>query len=194
LTVRYVRRLGYLLLVLLVLSGMVWGDSYTLATASPAPAFEEYQVKATFLYNFAKFVEWPKDSDEYNGSTFVIGILGKDPFENHLERVVKGKTIHGKQIVIKRWRTWSDVEGCQMLFVCPSEKSSIPELLEKLNGKPVLTVSDIKDFAEAGGHVGFFTEEDRVRFEINQGSAEEVDLKLSSQLLKVAKIVKTKKD
>ena len=123
----------------------------------------------------------------------MIGVLGKDPFGPILDRTVQGKTVKGRPIVVKRWKQASEIQSCQVLFICSSEKSRLKDLLSKLKGAQVLTVSEMKGFTESGGQVGFFTEKNRIRFEINQTATEEVRLKVSSQLLKLARIVNPKK-
>jgi hypothetical protein len=152
-------------------------------------AHSEYEVKAAFLYNFAKFVEWPPDAFQKTGGHVVIGIYGSDPFGNTLDDVLEGKTIQDKEIVLKHVSNLDQASDCQILFVGASKESNLDEVLSTTQKLPVLTVSDINQFAQRGGVVGFTVEDNRVRFSINEKVAEKSGLKISSQLLKLAKTV-----
>ena len=146
----------------------------------------EYEVKAAFLYNFAKFVEWPEEAFRDSTAPITIGILGKNPFQGELREVIKGKTVQGRKLDVRR------VKGhltCHILFIASSEKDNLKKILQRLAGSCALTVSDIEDFASRGGIIGFLTEENRVRFEINVDAAERAGLRVSSKLLKLAKVV-----
>ena len=162
-------------------------------SAEPASAsLTEYQIKAAFLYNFAKFVEWPAPTLEKIGDTFTIGIWGEDPFGEDLENELTGKMVQGKRLVLKKLTRLEDAPKCQVLFISASEKDKLPMALEILKGFSVLTVSDIPSFIQRGGMVGFILDHNRVRFNINLEMAEKSDLKISSQLLKLAKTIKGK--
>jgi hypothetical protein len=151
--------------------------------------FQEYEVKAAFLYNFGKFVEWPKGSFADDQSPFVLGVLGKDPFGKALDSL-KGRGIQGRDFVVKKFDGHETLERCHILFVAESEQAHLTEILKKVKHWPVLTVSDMKGFCPAGGDIALFIEEKSIRFEINVDSAQRKGLKLSSQLLKLAKIYK----
>lgn len=148
----------------------------------------EYKVKAAFLYNFAKFVEWPAETLAKDPS-FVIGIVGEDPFGKLIDEAVAGKTVRDKPIVVKRFSRIEDAAGAHILFISNSEAEHVPRIVKQLNRAPVLTVSDINRFAERGGMVQLETEQSRVRFAINIAAVERAGLKPSSQLLKLARIV-----
>jgi hypothetical protein len=148
----------------------------------------EYEIKAAFLFNFAKFVEWPPGAmDDSNGS-FVIGILGRDPFNTALERTIGEKTVRGTAIQIRRFRRIDDVRSCQILFISESEKGSLPGILDKIQDQSILTVSDMPDFARRGGMIHFYMENNKVRFIIHVQAAEKAGLKLSAKLLALARI------
>jgi hypothetical protein len=155
----------------------------------------EYEVKAAFLYNFIKFVEWPASAFEGKNSPIVIGVLGSDPFldtssaTNYLEDAIAGKTIEDRRIVVLHLERASDLSSCQLLFVSPSEKNHLKEILQRLRGKHVLTVSETENFCEQGGIINFIRQPGKVRFEINPLMAEEGHLKINSRLLNVAKII-----
>jgi hypothetical protein len=143
----------------------------------------EYQVKAAFLYNFVKFVEWPVNSPQTG--PLVICVLGKDPFDGELERATEGKTVNGRPLIVRRLNDPAAVRSCQVLFVSSSELGRMPEVMRKLAGLSVLTVSDIDGFSDLGGIITFLMDGQRVRFRINQGAAERASLRISSKLLQL---------
>jgi hypothetical protein len=164
--------------------------SLALAAARPGPAATgpaEYEVKAAFLYNFARFVEWP-DAPEGDGP-FVITVLGRDPFGSVLDDTLRGKTIDDKRIVVRRASRPDEVGQSRIVFICDSEKDRLPAILKSLEGTPVLTVGEMSEFAERGGVIRFKLEQGRIRLEINAAAAERSRLRISSQLLKLARIV-----
>ena len=150
---------------------------------------KEYQLKAAFLYNFAEFVKWPTDSFTRADEPFCIGILGDDPFNGALEATIRGETIDNHKLVVRRSQTMDDLQDCQLIFICKSEESHLPEILTKLDSKPILSVSEIGGFAKNGGIINFYLQGGKVRFEINPGSAQRRRLKISSQLLSLGKII-----
>jgi hypothetical protein len=148
----------------------------------------EYEVKAAFVYNFIKFVEWPSHSFTAEDSPFVVGVLGQDPMNDALESL-RGKTAQGRKLAVKRFNRMGDLDRCHVLYVGRSEKEQIAAVLKATTNLNVLTVADMKGFAQAGGVVNFITQENRISFEINVGTAERAGLKVSSKLLKLARIV-----
>jgi hypothetical protein len=150
----------------------------------------EYEVKAVYLYNFAKFVRWPGAALE-GVPVFTICVVGHDPFGEVLDRVLAGETIHGRPTATRRLSTSGEVDdSCQLLFISDSEKSSLGAILDAWRGRQVLTVSDIDDFSRRGGMIELVLVEDHVRFEVNLTVATRVGLELSSELLKVARAVR----
>lgn len=168
---------------------------FCLATAITAAAQSarapEYEVKAAFLYNFAKFVQWPAHT--FAGSTTPIRlcVLGSDPFGGALDTIVRGKTVEGRPIVHSHVSSSTEARGCHLLFISGSDSALHRQTLAALGDSPVLTVGESDDFLELGGMINFVLEEDRVRFEINLRAAESHRLKLSSKLLAVARVVKS---
>jgi len=156
------------------------------AARSDQPAFEEYKVKAAYLYNIAKFVAWPEKAPTPPDSTFVIAILGQDPFGRELDTLLTDRTVGGRHIRLKRAETVAALGRCDVLFVARSLESEVHPILEQLSGRPVLTVSDMTEFGENGGMVTFYLEGDRVRFDINQEAALKAGLTVSSRLLSLA--------
>jgi hypothetical protein len=149
----------------------------------------EYQVKAAFLYNFAKFVEWPARSFPAAGTPLTFCVVGEDPFGSDLEEITRGKTIDQRKLATRRVKKGRERE-CHILFVSPSEEARLGEILRDVKDASVLTVSDIAKFSRTGGIIGFIIEGNKIRFEINLDAAERAGLKISSRLLKLAKIVR----
>jgi uncharacterized protein DUF4154 len=183
------RRLGILILVL----GMTLNWTSTAdAQAGDGSESSEYLIKAGFIYNFAKFVEWPSTAFAQPDSPIVIGVLGTDPFGNIIDRIVEDKKIGARGFVVRRYK-WSkdlkDVKDCKILFVSASEKAHIDEIVESVKGLPILTVGETPGFAERGGVIRFTLEGNRVRFEVNVEAAHQAELNISSRLLTLAKII-----
>ena len=152
-------------------------------------ALSEYQVKAAYLFNFLKFVEYPSESFADPLAPIVIGVVGDDPFGSALPQVVIGKTVQGRDLVIRMYRAGEDLRRANILFISASERKRLPMILSSLRGSSVLTVSDIAEFTEAGGMIQFLNEDDRVRFAINVDATSRAKLKMSSKLLSLAKTV-----
>ena len=146
----------------------------------------EYQIKAAFVFNFAKFVDWPAAAFSNENGPFYIGVLGDDPFDKDLELTVSGKQINNHKLVVKRFGSGKKPEFCHILFVSRSERKDWPQILEALKGQPVLTVGDgIEKFGQQGGMINLIMVGKKVRFEINQPAAEKARLKIGSRLLKL---------
>jgi hypothetical protein len=160
-------------------------------TAHSQPVSDgEYSVKAAFLYNFAKFVEWPSTAFNDPDDPLVIGVLGQDPFRSALDEL-EGKSAGRRTIVVRRSKSVKELGKCHIVFVSKSVTGSVQEICQTLSKKAVLTVSDMDQFAQMGGMIGLSTVENRIRFSINLKVAQEAGLKLSSQLLKLATIVES---
>jgi hypothetical protein len=153
----------------------------------PADEPIEYQVKAAFLLNFTKFIQWPETSFETSDSPIAICVLGRDPFGSALDQLVAGESVNGRRVTIQRVQRAPSPKSCQVLFAASVEKDVL-KLLPDL-GPGVLTVGEGDGFLRGGGMITFVLENRRVRFEINQARAEKAGLKLSARLLNVAKAV-----
>jgi hypothetical protein len=153
-------------------------------------SFSESQIKAAFLFNFTKFVEWPSDAFQDANSPIVIGTIAADPITSALETITRGKSVSGRAIVIKRIQPNEDTGPCHVLFVGVADKRQLTTVMNKVSHSSVLTVGDLDEFYKKGGIVHFFLENDQVRFEINLGAAESVRLKISSKLLTMARSVR----
>jgi hypothetical protein len=168
--------LGFL--ILFGVGKTVYGES---------PQQKEYAIKAAFLYNFAKFVEWPKESFE-NPKNVLLCVLGKNPFGSALHKM-QGKEIQGRKLKVTQTERAEDIGKYHIVFVGRSEKDDVAEILANLKGHSVLTVGDMEGFAHQGGMINFIMKQRKVRFEINADAAEQAGLKISSKLLKLATIV-----
>jgi YfiR/HmsC-like len=157
-----------------------------LSAQGQRPKPTEYEVKAAYLYNFGKFIEWPASSIQVGGDSFAICVLGQDPFGAALESAIANETLAGKRVVARQIDRARDAAECRVLFISSSEERRLKEILASLGRASVLTVSDLPEFTQQGGMVQFVLQGDRVRFEVNSASAERAGLTLSSDLLKVA--------
>ena len=150
----------------------------------------EYEIKAAFIYNFAKFVEWPKEKFRDDEAPLVLGIIGEDPFGSSADALL-GKTIRGRQLMIKRSKNQSNLNPCHMIFISKSETTKLKQIIEELKNLPILTISDIQDFHKAGGHINFVIHQNKIRFIVNARAAKHADLEISSRLLKLSMIKAT---
>ena len=193
-----------------------------LQSSSPKTAKEiEYEVKAAFIYNFMKFVEWPKEKKESRGENqntdnpMIIGVLGGNPFDSAFLPILN-KEVHGRKIQlveIQSYQEFYDASGnksnalaayqaeyqaiiasCDVLFICESEHRYVEELLGLASGHSILIISDLPEFVENGGMIGFVKDKNKIRFEINLDAVQKENIKIRSQLLTLAKKVhETKK-
>jgi len=150
----------------------------------------EYQVKAAFLYNFAKFVDWPPSAFPDPKQTFDICVYGHDPFGSALEEALLGKSIGDRRISLGHAAQFQDLVGCHVIFVSAAEHEPIASLASRLKGRAVLLVGESDGFVASGGAIQFTIEDDRVHFMINPDAADRAGLKISSKLLALAKIVR----
>jgi hypothetical protein len=149
---------------------------------------KEYEVKAVYLYNFAKFVEWPAAAFDKPQTPYSICVLGNDPFGELLD-IAAAESVQGRRMTVRRLGDVKNAAGCHILFVAPSERRKLGAILETLGKFPTLTVGEDEDFTRAGGCLRFFLVEDKVHFEINMQATERARLKVSAKLLSVARVV-----
>lgn len=147
--------------------------------------YSEYDVKAACVANFTQFVKWPDKAFSDAGAPFTIGILGDDPFGGVLEKLVQGKTVSGRKIVIRRARKAEDLRNCHLVFISKSEQARIAECLGAFHGGTALIVGETDQFTRQGGMIGFWMQGKTVRFSINSGAAQRAALELSSRLRKL---------
>lgn len=145
----------------------------------------EYEVKAAYLLNFARFVEWPPLADRTQDELLSICVLGDDPFGGALERLARGEVVDGRPIVVRR--VTRNEESCRILFV--SQSGSDPFRILRGGNGSVLTVGEDESFLFEGGMISFAIENRRVRFDVNLKAAEQASIRISSRLLVVARKV-----
>ena len=147
----------------------------------------EYQVKAAFLANFAKFVDWPPARIPAPGAPFVVAVLGADPFGPHLKEATAGKQIAGHPVELRAAANSREAAAAHVVFISESERGRLPAVIKDLQPAKVLTVGDSDGFAAAGVIINLYVEERRVRFEVNQAAASRAGLRLSAQILAIAR-------
>lgn len=162
---------------------MAWALVGSVAAGEVA---REYQLKAAFLYNFAKFVEWPAGTFAAADRPIVIGVFRANPFGDVLEKTVAGRKINGHPVVVEQVHTVAAARQMQILFVGVTQDAAVAALTESLKGSTVLTVGESAMFARRGGIITFWLQHDSLRFTINTGAAREAQLKISAQLQKLA--------
>lgn len=146
----------------------------------------EHQVKAAFIYNFAKYTDWPSGA---NSGSLVIGIVGHDPFGGTIDRTMSGKSVGGRSIVVKRISFGPEMKHCAIVFISAADKDKVGKLGDVLKGAPVLTVGESPGFASKGGIINLTVDGGKVRFEINPGAAKKAKLSIQAKLMGLAKIV-----
>jgi len=156
-------------------------------------ALPEYILKAGFLYNFAKYVDWPPGAFEKDDSPIIIGISGKDPFGSGLEKTFQNKTVKNRAFTIVRFAEPEDIRRCHMLFIARSEKSRLPQILTQAAQWHALTVGEEESFARSGGVTNILIENEKPKLEVNPEAAEKAGLTINAKLLKAATIVRTVK-
>lgn len=157
-----------------------------------AQRYTEYEVKAAYLFNFAKFVEWPDSIFKSKDSPLILGIYDGDPFGDIIDKTFNGRTVNNRKWVIKYFKDVDKIEDCNILFIAQIQNVELAKVLSKVRHKAVLTVGDnIKDFCQSGGMINFAPQNSKYRFEINNIESLKVKLIISSKLLILSKIVKT---
>lgn len=171
-----------------------WGVPGTSARAETIDPLKAAQVKAAYLFNFAKFTTWPNDVFTDESAPVVIGILGDDPFGEALDKTVEDKTVDNRKFVVKRLSSGAEddpaaLRRCHILYVSESLRPHWVSILKHLGDAPVLVVGESEEFAADGGMISFVLSGGNIVFHINRDSLERTTLKLSSKLMKLAKVV-----
>jgi len=164
---------------------LVWALIVVPCLWAQGPKPTDYDVKAAYLYNFGRFVEWP-DSVATKSDSFNVCVLGQDPFGPALDSTLAGETIGGKNVTARRISSPQEAVNCRILFMSSAEGSRLSKIMEALDKGSVLTVSDMPQFSQRGGMIQFVLEGKKVRFEVNLTAVQRAGLTLSSELLKVA--------
>src|SRR5579883_137712 len=171
-------------------SGLIWralACALFVASSCAAAGASEYEVKAAYLLNFTKFVDWPSSAFDGPNSPMTICVLGRDPFGRALDEIVQGETVNGRRLEVRRIAQPPEPRACQVIFLSQTNGDAA-KLLGSI-GPGVLTVGEGDAFLRDGGVVAFVIEDRRVRFDINRTAAEAAELKLSARLLRVARSV-----
>jgi hypothetical protein len=161
-----------------------------LSVAATAQTGDEYSVKAAFLYNFSKFVEWPPQAFKSPTDPLTICILGKNPFGDLVSQAVTGKVVQGRSFSVLQVTDVPQAGACHILFVSASENKRLPAILAETKSSCTLTVGETDDFTAQGGVISFKIEAGNVRFCINAGAAAKQQLHISSKLLSLAEVVR----
>ena len=150
---------------------------------------EEYRLKLAFLYNFAKFVEWPAASFPGPQAPLNICIMGRDPFDSELERQVAARSLNGHPVTIRTLKSSDDPTGCHLVFLPVSSDSSLAAVLRRLDGSAI-SVGESAGFVARGGVVNFVIEGTVLRFEVNLSASQRIRSRISSRFLALARIYK----
>lgn len=154
------------------------------------PVQPEYLIKAKFIGTLAEYVSWPPNSSIENPARpLVLGVVGESPFGSYLDSLYFNKKIKGKEVRILYSLALKDLASCDILFICESETSLLPQILKNVSGRPILTISDSPDFVRRGVMINLVYENERVRFEVNRLALKGSSMDLSSHVLKLAKLI-----
>ena len=154
-----------------------------------AQAISEYQVKAAYLFSFTKFVEWPAGTFTNPADPIRLCIMGDKSFQTQLNQIVGNRQVAGHPVLVTLVQDGKESRGCQELFVGSSRSQETLQIIDSLRGSSVLTVGETNDFVEQGGIINFIVQGDHVQFQVNQKAAMLAGLRMSSQLLSVARRV-----
>jgi len=149
----------------------------------------EYRVKAAFLYNFAKFVDWPEGAFANDEDPVNLCLVGRDPFGDVLDRTLKGRTVNGREVVVHRDKAAWAAGRCHIVFVGSTPGEPLARVMQLVGETGVLSVGESDAFYDLGGIIRFLVQDGKVRFDVNAREAEAAGLRVSSQLLKLARMV-----
>lgn len=164
------------------------GTFFSAAVSAVDGAQPENRVKAAYLYNFVRFIAWPRDAVD-NRDALIIAVLHDDAFVDEVHRTVDGKTVAGRRIEVRSFANVAGIESCDVVFVGEAAGSDVDSILAPLAGHPVLTISEVDGFVERGGVIGLYRSENKLRFRINVDAARNAGLEISSKLLGLADVV-----
>jgi hypothetical protein len=177
--------------IIAVLSVCTFMLMYSSPLPAQKPGSREYQLKAVFLFNFTQFVDWPSSSFGSEDSPLVIGVIGENPFGNFLEQTVSGENKNGHPVVVQYYQDEEEALSCHILFINTKEPKKHREVIAAMRGKNILTVSDVPDFTNQGGIVRFFTNNNKIKLQINLDACRATDIVPSSKLLRLAEIIES---
>ncbi len=168
---------------------LLLGVSFQIVPSVKADVTSENDVKAAYIFNFAKFVEWPEKAFTSKSSPLVLCVLGDDSIGEALQNP-ESKRIKGRQLTVVRTRSKEQIRSCHILYISESEKRDLSDIVSKMNGRPCLTVSSVHEFALQGGMIGFIRKGKNIRFEVNPDAVRRAELTVSSRLLNLSTIVR----
>ena len=168
---------------------LVLGACAAGASAQNLPT--EYAVKAAYLFNFAKYLEWPPEAFASGQAPLTLCVSGRDPFGGALA-AYQGRTVQSRELQVRRSVGLDELRGCHMLFLAQSEEPHVQQFLRAVEHLPVVTVSDIDGFIADGGTIGLVDADRRVQFEINLASAQRAGVRVNPQLLRIARNTREK--
>lgn len=148
----------------------------------------DYKLKAAYIYQFTKFVRWPDAAYENNQTPIKICVLGKSPFGKSLD-TFSSRVSQNKSLSVEHLQSIKNIEQCHAVYICQSERKKLPKILEVIKRVPVLSISDMNDFAERGGMIGFKPKNRKVGIVINVNAAQMAGIKISSKLLEVSTVI-----
>ena len=178
------RKVGWVLAVLLY-----WASGTTVAGDADPGVAKEYELKAAYLFNFAKFVRWPATALPDADTPLVVGIFGSDRVAVALDALTKGRSVNGHPVQVKVMSDATNVAGLRVLYLDRAEDAGLSQIAPVFSSNGLLTVGESEAFAQAGGMIRLVVEANRLQFEINAGAAQRAGLSLSSQLLTLARKV-----
>jgi hypothetical protein len=159
---------------------------HPLPAAPPTP--NEYALKAVFLYNFVRFIDWPNSAFHSANDPLVIGIVGPDPFDSLIYEAIAGENYRGRPIQVEHFKGARDIRHCHLLFVSRANAGELDQILAAVANHNVLTVGETENFLNHGGMIALVTEQNRVRLRINAAAVYHTQLTVSSKLMQVAQI------
>jgi len=173
-----------------VLLAFCWLSAFPVTLSESAPSLE-YQVKAAFVYKFIKFIQWPTNTEEDNPDRLVITILGESPIFEALKSLLPQKA-QGRRVVLKKADNAQELRFSHIVFIGNTQDLNVKFRLSQVRKNGLLTISDTRGFAKSGGMINFIREKEKIRFEMNPEAAKNSGIKISSKLLRLARIVNTK--
>jgi hypothetical protein len=171
------------------LTGLLVSQSGSPAGSGSRPPSLEYQVKAAYLLNFTRYVEWPAQAFESPSDSVRVCVLGQDPFGPVLDATLRGKTTQGRQLAVRRVRSSAETTACHLVFISRETWRRLGELPRTLRSTGRLTVGESDEFAQAGGVIGFVIQNEAVRFVVNTDARDRAGLRISSRMLSLAAAV-----
>jgi hypothetical protein len=160
------------------------------AVAAAPDVASEYKVKAAFLFQFSRFVEWPAEAFASADAPLVICVLGANPFGSALHEIAIGELVYSHPLAVRSHVRVEELDACHIVFVSSAREDVTRRALEYLSGKSVLTVGDSSDFAQRGGVIGLVTVKGNVRLQVNRNSADAAQLRISAKLLRLAALTR----